>query len=45
MYIVDIVNMGAFGVLFYEMLNEITVADTTIKAIDASSQPIKSIIW
>lgn len=45
MYLVDIVNMGAFGVFFYEMLSEITVTDTTMRAIDASSQPIKSIVW
>ncbi|KAI7896196.1 Alpha/Beta hydrolase protein [Mucor mucedo] len=44
MYIVDIITMGALGMLFFEMLNEITVADTVVKAIDASSQPIKSIV-
>jgi hypothetical protein len=42
---VDIANMGGLAVLFYEMLNEKKVADTTIKSIDASSEPMNSIIW
>lgn len=43
-YLIDIVNMGGLTVLFYDMLCEKSVADTSIKAIDAQSKPIKSII-
>lgn len=45
MYLIDIVNMGAFSVFFYEMLHEITVADKSMKSIDSLSAPIRSIIW
>lgn len=44
-YFVDIINMAALLVLFYEMLSEKTIADNSIKSINPKSEPLKSVIW
>lgn len=43
-YFVDIINMAALLVLFYEMLSEKTIADNSIKSINPKSEPLKSVI-
>lgn len=45
MYYVDIINMAALLVLFYEMLSEKAVSDAAIKSINPQSEPLKSVIW
>jgi hypothetical protein len=37
--------MMAVLVLFYEMLSERAIADTSIKTMDPTSTPMKSMIW
>ncbi|CAO3641541.1 unnamed protein product [Mucor hiemalis] len=44
MYYVDIINMAALLVLFYEMLSEKAVSDAAIKSINPQSEPLKSVI-
>ncbi|OBZ84258.1 Carboxylesterase NlhH, partial [Choanephora cucurbitarum] len=43
-YYIDLINIVGYGVLFYEMLTEIAVAQETIKKLDSTSQPLKSIV-
>ena len=45
MYYVDIINIGFLGVLFYEMLSDRAIADTSIKSIDSNATVMKSILW
>ncbi|KAL9541856.1 hypothetical protein MBANPS3_008896 [Mucor bainieri] len=43
-YFVDILNFGGLAILFFEMLQDKSVADETIQSLDGNSKPMASII-